>query len=651
MAASDRLQARFRAVARDRLALLRAWLDELAQGQKEVAEPMRREAHGLKGEARVLGVERVADLAHALEELLAGEAPQTAAIGEALSAIEEALGGARTSSIAAASDRIQQGYLRVDPRLLNELGRSVAEVRVLEAELRRLADELDALSDARQGDARQGDARQGDARQGDALRRLVHAARGLHTEHRTRLDRLDDRLRAVRMVPLGLLLEHLPRAAKSLASDLGKLVEVVVFDAGVEVDRQIVDAIAEPLVHLVQNAVDHGLETPDERTASGKPERGKLWLSARSTASLATIEVRDDGRGVDRRALREAAERHGQQVPDELDDEATLALLCRHGLSTRHEVTRVSGRGVGLDAVARSVEAVGGRLRMRSEAARGTAFELEVPLSTTLATVLGIEVDGARLALAPHAVVEVRGPAGESEVTIQTSAGWAPLADLGALIGTSETRPHERPCIVVLTHGRRRLAVAVDRATGATPVVSQRLDPFLEGCVLVRGIGLLPSGELAVELSTQELLQRFDRSSSQPAGPRRSSAERARAARVLVVDDSELTRDVVVSILKEMGLEVVEAVDGESATRTLASTPVDLVLTDLDMPVVDGFELVRRIRAMPSHRTLPIVVLSTRGSSADIQRASELGADAYLVKNRLELDQLRRVVGARLGAA
>ncbi|MCC6875505.1 MAG: response regulator [Sandaracinaceae bacterium] len=646
MAASDRLQARFRAVARDRLALLRAWLDELARGQEEVAAPMRREAHGLKGEARVLGVERVADLAHALEELLAGEAPQTAAIGEALSAIEEALGGTQTSSIAEAADRIQQGYLRIDPRLLNELGRSVAEVRVLEAELRRLADELDALSDARS------DARQGDARQGDALRRLGHAARGLHTEHRTRLDRLDDRLRAVRMVPLGLLLEHLPRAAKSLASDLGKLVEVVVFDAGVEVDRQIVDAIAEPLVHLVQNAVDHGLETPDERAASGKPERGKLWLSARSTASLATIEVRDDGRGIDRRALRDAAERHGQQVPDELDDEATLALLCRHGLSTRHEVTRVSGRGVGLDAVARSVEAVGGRLRKRSEAARGTAFELEVPLSTTLATVLGIEVDGARLALAPHAVVEVRGPAaGESEVSIQTSVGWAPLADLGALIGTSETRPHERPCIVVLAHGRRRLAVAVDRATGATPVVSQRLDPFLEGCALVRGIGLLPSGELAVELSTQELLQRFDRSSSQPAGPRRSSAERARTARVLVVDDSELTRDVVVSILKEMGLEVVEAVDGESATRTLASTPVDLVLTDLDMPVVDGFELVRRIRAMPSHRTLPIVVLSTRGSSADIQRASELGADAYLVKNRLELDQLRRVVGARLGAA
>lgn len=636
--------ARFRAVAGERIAKVVASLDA---GDEDEA---RREIHGLKGEARVVGFEPIARIAHALETLLAEGAPR-AQVDEGIALIEQALPlepdveppgieaflhrsadeasapveAPAAEPLAWIATRAADSFLRVDMDALGRLTRSVSEVRATERDLFDLIDVLAEVADARE--------------ERERARRALALARQLAFDHRQRCDVLTDDLRRLRMVPLGQLFEPFPRAVAQLGAQLGKKVEVAITGADVEVDRQVLDIVTDPLLHLVRNAIDHGIELPDERRASGKPEAGRLTLRARAASGVVEIEVEDDGAGVDVEAVGAGTE----------GDEALLDALCRHGFSTRTQVSDVSGRGVGLDVVKRRVESVGGRLRLRTARGRGTTFALELPTTMVLGTMVCVEVDGASYALAPHEVVQVMDAreAGSERAgggpIVRVDGRAVPLFDLGVL--TERARESTRRArVLVLCQGERTIAVGVDAFRGTRAVSEQRLDPFLEGLEIVRSVAVLADGELAVALDTTELIRRADAFLGD--APRTSvvpEARQARSNRVLVVDDSELTRDLVVATLREMGLEVLEAVNGEAALALLEAEEVGLVVTDLDMPVLDGFGLIRRIR-LSTRARLPIVVLSTRGDEADVRRASELGADAYLVKSRLELEHLRRVV-------
>ena len=638
--------ARFRAVAAERIARVVAALD--ANDPDEA----RREIHGLKGEARVVGFEPIAEIAHALETLLAESAPRPQ-LDEGVALIDHALelrpdeeppGMAaflrreRASTepsvaepLAWIASRAADSFLRVDMDVLGRLTRSVSEVRATERALLGLVASLgELLHDDDRGQAHHAQA----------------TARQIAFDHRERCDAITSDLRRLRTVPLGQLFEPFPRAVAQLAAQLGKEVRVTVIGADVEVDRHVLDVVTEPLLHLVRNAIDHGIEMPEERRARGKDPCGQLSLRARAIGSAVELEVEDDGSGVDVDAVRAAA------GIDALEgEEALLDALCRHGLSTRARVSEVSGRGVGLDVVKRRVESVGGRLRLRTEAGAGTTFALELPTSMVLGTMVCVEVEGARYALSPHEVVRV---VDGREVGAERAGGGpmvrvddrpVPLFDLGVLTERASDSP-ERARVLVLRHGERAIAVGVDAFRGTRAVSEQQLDPFLDGLEIVRSVAVLANGELAVVLDTAELIRRADalagdapaRQAPSP-GPSSPSAVRT----VLVADDSELTRDLIVSTLREMGLVVLEAADGARALAQLEVEDVDLIVTDLDMPVLDGFELIRRVRLSRRAR-LPIIVLSTRGDDGDVRRASELGADAYLVKSRLELEHLRRMV-------
>lgn len=637
--------ARFRAIARERIAKVRASLDA---GD---ADEARRELHGLKGEARVVGFEAVAKLAHALEEMLE-QGVERARIDHHIAQVEDELEADPASapttrleaapverqeapgleSLSAVAKRAAESFLRVDLQQLTRVTRAIGELRTTDGDLTRLIAALEELAETSRDES---------ARRARSALALAHQ---LVFDHRQRCDAITDALRRLRMVPLHELLDPFPRAVAQLATQLGKEVEVVVSGADIEIDRQVLEVVTEPLLHLVRNAVDHGIEAPDERRARGKPATGRIWLRARASGGTARIEVADDGGGVDVEAVRRAA-----GVDTIEGDEQLLAILSRHGLSTRDEVSEVSGRGVGLDVVKRRVEAVGGRIELATRRGHGTTFAIELPTSMVLGAMVCLEVEGLALALPPYELDRV---VDGSTITIEHAGRglavrvddrFIPFVDLGVLIERC-TEPRPRARVLILRHGERMLAVGVDAFAGTRPVSEQRLDPFLEGLAIVRSVAVLAGGELAVVLDTAEIVRRADRHHgvrrAQPSG---EAATPAQVRRVLVVDDSELTRDLVVSALRELGLEVVEAVDGARALEELERTEVSLVVTDLDMPVLDGFELIRRVRASRTAR-LPIIVLSTRGSDADIERASTLGADAYLVKSRLELDQLRRVV-------
>lgn len=642
--------ARFRAVARDRVTKVLSALDA---GD---ASEARREMHGLKGEARVVGFEHVARLAHALEGLLAEGAPRSR-LDQGVLLVERALEldpdieppgvGAFLEHDAAPAEpskalpdeplswlasRAEDSFLRVDMALLGRLTRSISEVRATERSLRSLTAELvDLLSD--------------DER--ERAHHILSLARQIAFDHRQRCDTVTDDLRRLRMVPLGQLLEPFPRAAAQLARQLGKAVDVVVLGADVEVDRQVLDLIAEPLLHLVRNAIDHGIEAPDVRRELGKHEVGRLILRARAAGAV-RLEIEDDGAGIDEDAVRASANVGELDGPD-----ALLEVLCRHGMTTRTQVSEVSGRGVGLDVVKRRVESVGGQLLLSTERGRGTTFTLELPSSMVLGTMAIVEVDGARYALSPHEVSEVvdareisRERAGGGFV-VRVGGHAVPLFDLGALTERSR-EARDRPHVLVLRHLDRTIALSIDAFRGTRAISEQRLDPFLQELEIVRSVAVLASGELAVALDPSELLRRADAFLGHETGTPTAERELPRG-RVLVVDDSELTRDLIVATLRDMGLEVIEAVDGAGALAHLEAEEVGLIVTDLDMPVLDGFELIRRVRHSRRAR-LPIIVLSTRGDDADVRRASELGADAYLVKSRLEIEHLRRVVRRYVGA-
>ncbi len=634
----DSFAARFRNVARERITTVRAALDA---GDPDEA---RREIHSLKGEARVVGFEPIARIAHALETLLAEGAPR-AQVERAIALVEHGLeldpsaeppgmhalldrgavddAPAPSEQLEAIATRAADAFLRVDMQLLAKLTRSISEMRATERSLLALSGQLAELTTEHDP---------------SRARAVLESARRLAFDHRQRCDVVTDDLRRLRMVPLGQLFEPVPRAVAQLAAQLGKRVEVVVVGADVEVDRQILDVVVEPLLHLVRNAIDHGIEAPDVRRASGKPEHGRLTLRARATAAV-ELEVEDDGAGIDEEAVR-------ARVGAIEGSDSLLDALCQHGFSTRADVSEVSGRGVGLDVVKRRIESVGGRLRLTTERGRGSTFALELPTSTVLATMVCAEVDGARYAISPHDVVQVL----DAHATREEMAGGrrivrvegrpVPLFDLGVL---TEQSPSSRPRahLIVLRYGERSIAVGIDAFRGTRSVSEQRLDPFLEGIAIVRSVAVFASGELAVALDTAELIRRADGSRELERAPAAPAPAAARG-RVLVVDDSELTRDLVVATLRELGLDVLEAVDGAGALAKLEAEEVSLLVTDLDMPVMDGFELIRRVRLSRRSR-LPIVVLSTRGDDADVRRASELGADAYLVKSRLEIEQLRRV--------
>lgn len=473
-------------------------------------------------------------------------------------------------------------------------------------------------------------------------------------EHRMRVDELENRLRDLRLLPISSLFEPYPRAVRDLAREQGKQVRVDIQGTDVELDKHVLDEINEPLLHLVRNSVDHGIEVPEERVKAGKPETGTLRLVARQRGAMVEIDVGDDGCGIDPALVRDAAMAKGvvdAETAARMSDDDILALIFRAGFSTRDEVTDVSGRGVGLDVVKQRLEALGGTVRMQTERGRGTRFLLSVPISVILTRVLVMEVGGVRYAVpaeAVHRVTQVDSTdieaAGSGHAFLLDGERVA-LADLAILLGAAgaaDMRGTRRSVVVLQLEGQR-LGVIVDGLVGERQVVQRGLNKFLEGLRLFGGSAVLEYGDIALMLNVAEVLQAAGEAVSWRL---RGSAtvETAAERTILVADDSEMTRDLIVGILRSHGLKVVEAVNGQEAIDRANEAPPDLLLTDLEMPVLDGFGVLREVRQSAALRDLPVIVFTTRGSAADKRQAAELGANAYLVKTEFREEDLLQAV-------
>ena len=474
------------------------------------------------------------------------------------------------------------------------------------------------------------------------------------------LERLQERTLQARMVPFGTIAEPLRRAGRDLARSLGKAVELEVRGQETELDRGVLEQVADPLLHLVRNAVDHGIEPPEGRLAAGKPPLGTVTVQAMQLGSEVVVTVTDDGRGIDLERVRQRAGEAGDRLDGVGDDEALYAIF-RSGLSTAATVSEVSGRGVGLDVVRTSLAAVRGRVEVHSEPGSGCEFRLSVPITLAVLPCLLVETAGRRFAIPMHSVVSAEAAGWsedhvEGQVVIRVRDQVLPVSDLAATLdssgGRAEAPAGDRPAVVVASMTRRH-AFRVDTLLGQRNVVVKDLGRLLPRLGLLAGAALEPDGSILLVLDVSGLVDRA-RWIRSAGGPARAAAPAelpapAEPASILVVDDTAVVRELERSILEQAGYRVRTAGDGHQALAALADAPADLVVTDVDMPNCDGLQLTRSIRAEPSLAGLPVLVVTSKSTDADRRRALEAGADAYLRKGDLDQRALLEVVGRLLG--
>ncbi len=487
----------------------------------------------------------------------------------------------------------------------------------------------------------------------EALERLAKRAKADASHLQKLMSDMDDTLLSLRLLPFGRACEGLERTVRDLASLAGKEVRLDVLGTEVEMDRSILEGLKAPLLHLVRNAVDHGVETAAERRRLGKSLPASVRVESRLEGARVEVEVSDDGAGLDTEALLAKAV-EGGFIEKDADVDIT-SLVFAHGLSTAKSVTEVSGRGVGMDVVNSVVEALRGSVEVHTRAQEGTRFVLSLPLTLSMLPGLVVEVGPEVLVIDSSTVERVTSirrdalsvKGGQEVMRLRESE--IPVFRLGAVLGLkdgSSAPTHSKVQIVVLKSRGRLAAFMVDRLVTMQPVLVKSLGARLENVPSVSGGTVLGDGRIAVIVNTPEILRKaVGEFLGAPIG---AAVEAPDQKRVLVVDDSLTSRTLLEAVLVAEGYDVAVAVDGVAGLGHLRAHSVDLVVTDIEMPRMDGFQLLREIRASEKLASLPVILSTARAAEWDRQRGMELGADAYMVKTAYDqtglIETVRRLL-------
>jgi two-component system chemotaxis sensor kinase CheA len=659
--------------------------EQLLQLEKTGSDPeliasIFREAHTLKGAAAVVGIEDASRVAHALEDLLEGvrvgdQAPTSALVDVALAAVDgltamipQLLAGDDCSEQAAA---LEEGVRRwSESGELPELAESaeappesvvLAEEEPQTGRAQRTDSETINVPAARLDELVRlvGESAAAHLRIGRVLTERLGVDAGTVPEFRDLsrvLNDLQERTMRARMVPVFTITDQLHRGVRDLARSLGKDVRWEVRGEDTELDRGVLQHLADPLMHLVRNAIDHGIETPTERVAAGKSEQATLRLHAMQLGSEVVIAVIDDGRGIDVARVRERAMQRGNDVTG-LSDEDALLLIFHSGLSTADSISEVSGRGVGLDVVRTSIDALRGRVEVRSEPGAGSEFRIIVPITLAVLPCLLLSAGGQRYAIPMHSVTvsqahdPERGAHAEGRPLVWVGDSTVPVSSLQETLGVAGECSTDGP-VVVAAGVTRRHAFQVDALLGQRDVVVKGLGRLLARIDVLAGASVEPDGSILLVLDAPGLIDRARLTLARDGGaiaPPDEDSPRTVRRSVLVVDDALTVRELQRSILERAGFDVCVASDGVEALALLAEAPVDLVLTDLEMPRMDGFGLTEAIRAHPTLANLPVLMLTSRSSDVDRQRGLEVGADGYIIKSSFDEASLLSAVNGLLG--
>jgi two-component system, chemotaxis family, sensor kinase CheA len=670
-------------------------LDQLGKGVLELdkgsASPaqialMFRLAHTLKGAARVVKQPEVADSAHAIEDTLtpfreAGGAVSRDSVAAMLAALDEI--AKRMAALA------PQGQSPVVADALPSPGQGAESWRTapLEAPASNV-DEMDLLleglseASAQLGGLRRGtDLRQthrltqlldeqrpaahGSSDSGARsspriaqLRELIERAQRIFDDGLEQLNRelaqVRESAERLRLLPARLMFVPLERAARDAGESVGKRIVVATSGGDIRLDAQVLGVVQSALVQAVRNAVAHGIETPAERKAAGKPVEGRVEIGVRQRGHRVVFVCRDDGRGVDLEAVRRAVERRGPSAnAANLGTEELLANLLGGGISTSDAITQLAGRGIGLDVVRESVRRLRGEVDIRTEKGLGTTLEIIVPVTLAAVEALIVESAGRSVGIPMSSVKQtlrvVMGDVVESPhgASISFAGEVIPFAPLDrALQRAAATRNDARSWSAVIIEGASALAaLGVERLCGTQDLIVRPL-PDLTPCdPVVAGASFDADGRPQLVLDPEGMVEYVRR-----AGPALATAAAPRAP-ILVIDDSLTTRMLEQSILESAGYQVDLATSGEDGLERARKRRYALFLVDVEMPGMDGFSFIERVKADPALRDIPTVLVTSRSSPADRRRGKDVGAQAYIVKGEFDqtelLGSIRVLVGGR----
>ncbi|HYL88813.1 MAG TPA: Hpt domain-containing protein [Burkholderiales bacterium] len=682
---------------------LRAW--KASPGDSKLADSVKRALHTLKGSARMAGAIRLGELTHLMEsriEFALEAADLSPAVFEDLEAQMDRLSGdldklRQAPKPVAPAASAPAAMLRVNAERLDDLIAESGEVAIarsrIEAELRQVKGSLGELDESIgrlrtqlreveiQADSQLQSRRSVldpreqdfDPLEFDRYTRLQELTRmmaeGLSDaasiqqglaknvgeadaalSQQARLGReLQQDLMRMRALPFATLDERLHRIVRQTARELGKKAELEIQGSQVELDRSVLERIAAPLEHLLRNALAHGIEMPDARAAAGKGEAGRILIALRQEANEIVVVVSDDGAGLDVERMRAKAIDKGLIGPEAVLSEAEqMQLVFLSGLSTAEAVTELAGRGVGMDVVRSEINAVGGRIEVASTRGKGVTFTLYLPL--TLAIAQGVLVRaGSTTAAVPSASVEqvlrVKADALVSlyeQGRVEFQGRDYPLHYLRQLLGErGATDIREYNSVLLVRSANERAAVHVDQLFGNRELVVKSIGPQLSRLAGVMGATVMPDGAVVLILNPVQLAQRQKTAAGAPA---ETTATRPAAAKtVMVVDDSITVRKITSRLLEREGYRVLTARDGVDALEQLKNERPAVMLIDIEMPRMDGFDLTRNVRGDPRTMEIPIIVISSRTAPKHRSRATELGVNAYLGKPFEEAELLKQI--------
>ncbi|HEL4104289.1 TPA: Hpt domain-containing protein [Stenotrophomonas maltophilia] len=460
---------------------------------------------------------------------------------------------------------------------------------------------------------------------------------------------LQDGLMRARMVPFDGLVPRLRRVVRQSGMDTGKQVHLTLEGTHGELDRNVLDRMVAPLEHMLRNSVAHGLEAPEQRRAAGKPEEGEIAIRLHREGSEIVLEVADDGAGLDREAIRRRAIDRGLLAADAQPNEQELDnLIFASGFTTADQVSQLAGRGVGMDVVRNEVRQLGGSVDIQSVRGQGVRFTLRLPQTLAVTQAVFVQIGETTFAVPVASVSGIGRLSRERFEAADSSYRYSgedyPLYDLGSLVGQAPARAdgQDQVPLLLVRAGDLRAAVAIDQVLGNREIVVKPVGLQIASVPGIYGATITGDGRVVVILDVAPLVRRFLANPTLPVLANAPRQER-QVPLVMVVDDSLTMRKVTGRILERHNFEVSVARDGVEALERLEERVPDLMLLDIEMPRMDGYELATAMRADPRYKDVPIVMITSRSGDKHRQRAFEIGVQRYLGKPYQELDLMRNV--------
>jgi chemotaxis protein histidine kinase CheA len=471
-----------------------------------------------------------------------------------------------------------------------------------------------------------------------------------------------DSVISLRMLPLSTALDAYPRFVFTIASELGKQVQIKIEGSENEIDKNLIESLSEVFLHMIRNSIDHGIETPQERLAAGKNETGLLIVRCVRESGNMKVTITDDGKGINTENIRNKIADNGlvsKEAAATLGEEELINFIFQSGFSTAEQLSSVSGRGVGMDAVKNNIERMKGSIAVQTKAGEGTVFTISVPLS--MASLMGfpISLGNMKFIIPANFVDTVMLVDTKDIITVVDRPGIKYEGRIIKLyylhhilkIKTDEKKTDSNSIFVVIVQAYEEVvALAVNQISSMRQVILKTLPSFMEQMEVFSGVVLSEDYEMIPALHIPTVIRMARRTKTIDMKQRHVDYERMRKS-ILVVDDSRPTRDIERDILEAEGYKVDTAADGSEALAAAKNTHYDLICTDIIMPNMDGFMLTENIRKNDQLKGIPIIVISSRSDEKDQNRAALLGANRYIVKNAFNNNNLIAAVRELIGEA